>query len=101
MSDETIPLNGKEERLWKRAANWKEVLTVLLTLTGIIGGFVWDTKSQQVSTQSDVRQLRKDFDGAKLPEERDRLLKIEKDVEYTRRDVEWIRRLLEAKHEKP
>lgn len=87
MSDETLP---QQEPFLARAARWKEIVTLFLTLAALIGGFVWETKTQQLSTTNDVKQLQNEVKQANLPSEHDRLVKIE-------RDVEWMRRMMERK----
>ena len=77
--EETI--NPGDAPVWKRSASVLTVFMLIVTLSTPVLGWVWGASLRLASVEQRVQD-------AKLPEEHDRLLKIE-------RDVEWIRRMLE------
>jgi hypothetical protein len=89
MSNEAISAQT-EERLWKRVANVREVIALIILLCTPVVGFVWKETLRLNDQETAQKQLRKEFDAAKLPEEHERMIRIE-------RDVEWMRKWMEKR----
>lgn len=87
MNDETLQM---EARVWQRVAHIREVIALIVLLCSPIVGLLWTSFLRLNAQEAEQKQLRRDVDAANLPEKNDRLVKIE-------RDVEWIRKALEAR----